>query len=198
MRHINVYLQLTLACPLYLSLLVVSLILPAPVGLLLTWSQAAAQARPAAAASRSAWPVALPATATVRLKQGGSLSGQLVALTPSALTLAVGPQRQTVAMAKVSTIDFQQTNDLWVTLPNGGRQQVRPIRGLSLPLDALPGFALRVDAASATAVVDLTSVLTAEQFAKLTNNLEVVYVLKRLQVAADGSLGLLVRPYGVQ
>ena len=85
-----------------------------------------------------------------------------------------------------------------MTLPNGGRQQVRPIRGLSLQLDALPGFALRVDAASATAVVDLTSVLTAEQFAKLTNNPEVVYVLKRLQVAADGSLGLLVRPYGVQ
>jgi hypothetical protein len=101
-------------------------------------------------------------------------------------------------MAKVSTIDFQQTNDLWVTLPNGVRQQLRPIRGLSLPLDALPGSALRVDAASATAIVNLEPVLTTEQFAKLTKNPDVVYVLKRLQVAADGSLGLLVRPYGVQ
>ena len=198
MRHINGYLHLTVAHPLYLTLMVVTLILPAPVLSLLAWSQAAAQARPAAAASRSAWPVALPASATVRLKQGGSLSGQLVALSPTALTLAVGPQRQTVAMAKVSTIDFQQSNDMWVTLPNGIRQQVRPIRGLSLPLDALPGSALRVDADSATAIVDLTQVLTVEQFAKLTHNPDVVHVLQRLEVAADGSLGLLVRPYGVQ
>jgi hypothetical protein len=198
MRDIVGYLHLTVARPLYLTLMVVTLIFPGPVVLLVAWSQAAAQARPAAAASRSAWPVALPATAIVRLKQGGSLSGQLVALTPTALTLAVGPQRQTVAMAEVSTIDFQQSNDLWVTLPNGIRQQVRPIRGLSLPLDALPGSALRVDAASAIAIVDLTPVLTAEQFAKLTHNPDVVHVLQRLQVTADGRLGVLVRPYEVQ
>jgi hypothetical protein len=189
-------------CLLKLTLLV-TLALAAPLVLPLpragvTAALAPAQAWPAAAPSRSAWPVALPATATVRLKQGGSLSGQLVALTPYALTLAVGPQRQTVAMAKVSTIDFQQGNDLWVTLPNGIRQQVRPIRGLSLPLDALPGSALRVDAASAIAIVDLTPVLTAEQFAKLTDNPSVVHVLQRLQVTADGRLGLLVRSYGAQ
>lgn len=198
MPHINGCLHLFVAHPLYVALMLVTLILPAPVVSLLTCSQAAAQARPAATASRSAWRVALPATATVRLKQGGSLSGQLVALTPSALTLAVGPQRQTVAMAKVSTIDFQQGNDLWVTLPNGIRQQVRPIRGLSLPLDALPGSALQVDAASAVAIVDLTPVLTSQQFAKLTHNPAVVHVLQRLQVTADGRLGLLVRPYVAQ
>jgi hypothetical protein len=189
-------------CLLKLTLLV-TLALAAPLVLPLpragvTAALAPAQARPAAAPSRSAWPVALPATATVRLKQGGSLSGQLVALTPYALTLAVGPQRQTVAMAKVSTIDFQQGNDLWVTLPNGIRQQVRPIRGLSLPLDALPGSALRVDAASGIAIVDLTPVLTAEQFAKLTDNPSVVHVLQRLQVTGDGRIGLLVRSYGAQ
>lgn len=198
MRHINGFLHLTVARPLYMALMVLTLTIPAPVVSLLTWSQAAAQARPAAAGSRSAWPVALPATAIVRLKQGGSLSGQLVALTPTAVTLAVGPQRQTVAMAKVSTIDFQQSNDLWVTLPNGIRQRVRPIRGLSLPLDALPSSALRVDAVSAVAIVDLTPVLSAEQFAKLTHNPDVVHVLQRLQVSADGNLALLVRPFGVQ
>jgi hypothetical protein len=198
MRHIIDSNHLTVSRPLYSSLMVVSLILAAPVVSLLAWPQAAAQASPAAAASRSAWSVALPATATLRLKQGGSLSGQLVALTPTTLTLAVGQKRQTVALARVSTIDFQQSNDLWVTLPNGIRQQVRPIRGLSLPLDALPSSALQVHAASATAIVDLTPLLTAEQFAKLTHNPGVMYVLKRLEVAADGSLGLLVRPYGVQ
>lgn len=162
------------------------------------WPPEVVLASPAAAASRSAWPVALPATATVRFKQAGSLSGRLVTLTPTTLILAVGQQRQTVAMARVSTIEFAQPNDLWVSLPNGRRKQARPIRGLTLPIDALPSSAMRVDPTSETAIVDLTPVLNDEQFAKLTRNPEVVFVLNRLVVAADGRIGLRVRPYGLR
>ena len=168
-----------------------------PPGALELWPQARAHAQPAATASRSAWPVVLPATATVRLKQGGSLSGRLVKLTASAVTLAVGQQSQAVALTKVSTIEFAQPNNLWVTLRNGHRQQARPIRGLSLPFDALPSSAIQVDGVRDTLIVDLTPALTDEQFAKLSRNRDVVYVLNRLDVAADGSLGLRVRPYGV-
>jgi len=166
-------------------------------GALELWPQARAHPRPVAAASRSAWSVVLPATATVRLKQGGSLSGRLVKLTVSAVTLSVGHQNQTVALTKVSTIEFAQPNNLWVTLSNGRRQQARPIRGLSLPFDALPSSAIQVDGVRDTLIVDLTSALTDEQFAKLTRNPEVVHVLKRLEVTPEGSIGLWVRPYGM-
>ena len=170
---------------------------------LATWSlglsQApVAQARQAATASRSAWPVALPATATVRLKRGGSLSGRLVNLTASSVTLAAGQQRESVAMDQVSTIDFPQPNHLWVYLPNGRRQQVRPIRGLSLPIDPLSSSSIQVDGARDVAIVDLTTVLTEEQFAKLSRTPDVVYVLNRLEVEADGLLALRVRPYVLQ
>jgi hypothetical protein len=166
-------------------------------GALELWPQARAHARPAATASRSAWPVGLPATATVRLMQGGSLSGKLVALTATTLTLAVGQQSQTVPRKLVSSVGFTQPNDLWVTLPRG-RRQLRPIRGLSLPIDALPSSAIQVDGRSDIAMVDLTTVLTDEQFAKLTRNPEVIYVLNRLEVGPDGTIGLRVRPYGLQ
>lgn len=153
---------------------------------------------PVAAASRAAWPVAVPATATVRLKTGGSLSGRLVRFSASTLSLAAGQQSQTVAMAKVASIEFAQPNDLWVTLPNGLRQQLRPVRGLSLPIDGLPGSALQLNAATSMAVVDLTPALTEAQFAKLSRNPDVVFVLIRLVAAADGGIGLRLRPYGVQ
>lgn len=168
---------------------------PAAVG----WEPLGAlQARPVAAASRAAWPVAVPATATVRLKTGGSLSGRLVRFSASTLSLAAGQQSQTVAMAKVASIEFAQPNDLWVTLPNGLRQQLRPVRGLSLPIDGLPGSALQLNAATSMAVVDLTPALTEAQFAKLSRNPDVVFVLIRLVAAADGGIGLRLRPYGVQ
>ena len=157
-----------------------------------------AQARPAATTPRSTWPIALPATAIVRLKRGGSLSGRLVNLTVSSVTLAAGQQSQKVAMAQVSTIEFIQPQELWVKLPNGRQQQARPIRGLSLPIDPLPSSAIQVDGARDAAIVNLTTVFTEEQFAKLSRNPDVVYVLNLLEVEPGGLLALRVRPYGLQ
>jgi hypothetical protein len=84
-----------------------------------------------------------------------------------------------------------------VTLPRG-RRQLRPIRGLSLPIDALPSSAVQVDGRSDTAMVDLTVVFTDEQFAKLIRNPDVFYVLNRLEVGPEGTIDLRVRPYGLQ
>jgi hypothetical protein len=41
-------------------------------------------------------------------------------------------------------------------------------------------------------------VFTEEQFAKLSRNPDVVYVLNLLEVEPDGLLALRVRPYGLQ
>jgi hypothetical protein len=176
----------------------VALVLPLATGAIKLWPVSIAQTRLAITASRSAWPVSLPATATVRLEHGASMSGRLTKFTSSAVTLAVGRQTQSVALAKVSTIEFVQPNDLWITLPNRLRQQVRPIRGLSQLIDAVPSSSLQVDGTREWAIVDLTPVLTEAEFAKLNRNPDVVYLLVRLEVGADGKLGLWVRPYGAQ
>lgn len=161
---------------------------------------ALAQAQPApfAAARHSAWPVLLPPQASVTLRSGAVLSGRLIGLTPKALTLATGRSRRTLPLAELQTVEFPAQQELWSLDANGGRKRLRPIRGLSLPIDELPSSAMRVDGNADTAVVDLTQVLTAAQFAKLTRNPDAVYVLNRLELAADGTLGLRVRPYGVE
>jgi hypothetical protein len=192
--------SLSLKLPLLLTLMLFApLVLPmkpTPFGFS-SWTLV--QARQFDTISRGAWHVALPATATVRIKQGGSISGRLVAFTSIALTLAVAQQSQTVVLDRVNMIEFAEPNDLWVTLPKGRRQQVRPIRGgISLPIDALPRTAIRVDPASNTAIVDLSTVLSKEQFAKLIHDPKVVYVLKRLEVAADGSISLRVKGFWLQ
>ena len=195
MSHTNIQTALTPSRLLLLPLMPVALWLPLGSAGLAIWRPAAVQARPAAAAvSRHAWTVALPATATVRLRQGGSLSGRLLKLTATSITLVMGPQSRTLALADVSGIDFAQPNDLWVTLPQG-RQQLRPIRGLSLPLDPLPSSAIQLDRGRETAVVDLTPVFSEAQFAKLTGNPKVVHLLTRMEVTPEGSIGLWVRPY---
>ncbi|MFM7287468.1 MAG: hypothetical protein ACKO02_11750 [Cyanobium sp.] len=197
MRHTNIPPALPPSCPLLLPLMLVALWLPVGSAAVAIWRPAAVHARPAAvAASRQAWTVALPAMATVRLRRGGSLSGRLLKLTATAITLAMDSQIRTLALADVSGIDFAQPNDLWVTLPQG-RRQLRPIRGLSLPLDPLPSASIQLDRGGENAVVDLTPVLSEAQFAKLTRNPEVVHVLKRLEITPEGSIGLWVRPYGM-
>ena len=195
MRLTNIQPALSPSRPLLLPLMLVALWLPVGSAALAIWRPAAVQARPAAAAaSRHAWTVALPATATVRLRQGGSLSGRLLKLTATSITLAMGPQSRTLDLADVSGIDFATPNDPWVTLPQG-RRQLRPIRGLSLPLDPLPSAAIQLNRGSETAVVDLTPVFSEAEFAKLTGNPEVVHLLTRLEVTPEGSIGLWVRPY---
>jgi len=147
---------------------------------------------------RSAWPVALPPTATVRLKQGGSLSGRLVGFSGSQLILSAASQSEAVPLGQVSMVEFAQLQDLWVNLPNGGRQQVRPIRGMSLPIPGVPRSAVKVNGATDTAIVDLTTVLSEEQFAKLTRHPSVVFVLKQIELTADDHLLLRARTYGVE
>jgi hypothetical protein len=197
MHRSSDHLLLSVSRSLFLSFMLVGLSLAAPDWPLWWVLHGLAQAAPVPAkARRSAWPVALPTTATVRLKSGGSLSGRLVKRTASTITLAAGKQSQSLDLSQVISIEFAQPSDLWVKLPNG-RRQLRPIRGISLPVDALPNSAIQVDGSGERAVVDLTSVLTDEQFAKLTRNPGVVYVLNRLEVASDGSIMLWVRSYGV-
>jgi hypothetical protein len=142
--------------------------------------------------------VLLPPQASVTLRSGAVLSGRLIGLTPKALTLATGRSRRTLFLAELQAVEFPAPQELWALEANGGRKRLRPIRGLSLPIDELPSSAMRVDGNADTAIVDLTPVLTAAQFAKLTRNPDVVYVLNRLELAADGTLGLRVRPYGVE
>lgn len=162
----------------------------------LRWPQAAlAQAR---LAHQFLWTVALPAQATIRLRQGGSLTGRLVRLSPAALTLAVGRQSQTVSLSNVADIVFSRPGDLWITLPSGARQRLRQIRGWTVPLPGVPAQALQVHHSAETAGVDLTSPLTAAQFTRLSQNPRIMHVLQSIEVSPDGAMALRARPYRLE
>ena len=57
---------------------------------------------------------------------------------------------------------------------------------------------MQINGATDTATVDLTPVLSDAQFAKLSKDPGVVFVLSRIEVSADGMLSLRVRPYRME
>jgi hypothetical protein len=142
--------------------------------------------------------VALPSRATVRLRKGGSQTGRLVRFTPATLTLSAGSQNQTVAIGQVSSIVFTKPEDLWITFPNGSHQRLRPIRGLSLPVTAVPSSAVNLQQPGDIAYVNLSMVLSAAEFAKLTRDPRVLHVLQQVEVSPEAKLALRVRPYRVE
>ncbi len=122
----------------------------------------------------------------------------MVHLTRADLTLSAGSQSQTVAMANVAAIVFTKQEDLWVTLPNGGRRRLRAMRGLSVLISAVPWSAIRLQPFNDIASVDLSSVLNGTQFAKLTNNPKGIYVLQAIEVSAEETLTLRARAHGLE
>ena len=119
-------------------------------------------------------------------------------LTPTALTVSAGQQSQTVALANVATVVFAMPEELWITLPAGGRQRLRPLRGLTVPISPVPAAALRLQPSGDTASVDLSAVLNTEQFAKLTKTPRTLHVLRQIDVDPAGTLTLRARAYGLE
>jgi len=70
-------------------------------------------------------PMSLPETALVSQKPGGSMSGQLTALSEQELTISQKDTSQTLPLSEVNRIEFQ--GDAWIRDRQG--QRVRKFRG---------------------------------------------------------------------
>ena len=68
-------------------------------------------------------PVALPDSALVWQKPGGSMSGQLTALSEQGLTISLNGFSQTLVLGEVNRIEFQ--GDVWIRNQQGQRVKIR-------------------------------------------------------------------------
>ena len=122
--------------------------------------------------------VAVPSSAIVRLKQGGSYKGELIAFNTKNLEIAANGFSETVTLSQIKQVEFQE--DVWIVTPNGTRKRV-PIRGgITIPLEAVPVSALNLGNPPSTAILNLETVLSREEFERLSNQTDRIHVVKKI------------------
>jgi hypothetical protein len=184
----------------YLSLAILGTLMLCPLGskdsLLLP--KAIAQTRQQANANRSAWQVTLPPQATIWRKKGSSLTGKLVKFDPKSLTVAAGGDSENIPLTEVKSVEFTLQEEIWVSLPNGSRGKVRPIRGLSIPIENIPASSFKIGSTNDSVVLNLDKVLSDKQFGKLTSDPDIIYVLKTIEMTSPNKMTIYLRAYESQ
>ncbi len=121
--------------------------------------------------------LAVPNSAIVRLKQGNSYTGKLTAFNVENLEIVANSFSETVTFSQIKQVEFQ--GDIWIVISNETRKRV-PIRGLSIPLEAVPVNAFKLENPPHKAVLDLGTVLNEEEFERLSSQTNKIYVVKKI------------------
>ncbi len=121
--------------------------------------------------------VAVPSSAIVRLKQEGSYTGELIAFNSTNLMIKANGFSETVPLSQIKEVEFQ--GNIWIETPAGTRKRV-PIRGLTIPLEAVPVTAFNLGNPPNTAMLNLERVLSQEEFERLSNQTNRVHVVKKI------------------
>ncbi|BCU13543.1 MAG: hypothetical protein DWQ54_25610 [Microcystis flos-aquae TF09] len=184
----------------YLSLAIMGTLMLCPLGSRNSFlpQKAIAQTRQQANTNRSAWQVALPQQATVRRKKGSSLTGKLVKFDPKTLTVTAGGDSENISLTEVKSVEFTLQDEIWVTLPNGARGKVRPIRGLTIPIENVPASSFKIGRTNDSVILNLTQVLNDQEFGKLTSDPNKIYVLKTIEMTSPNKMTIYLRAYGSQ
>ncbi len=121
--------------------------------------------------------VAVPSSAIVRLKQEGSYTGELIAFNSTNLMIAANGFSETVLLSQIKQVEFQ--GDVWIDTPAGTRKRV-PIRGITIPLKAVPVTAFNLGNPPHTAMLNLETVLSQEEFERLSSQTNRIHVVKKI------------------
>ncbi len=121
--------------------------------------------------------VVVPSSTIVRLKQGGSYTGMLTAFNSQNLAIAANGFSETVPLSQIQELEFQ--GDVWIPTPEGNRKRV-PIRGITIPLEEIPVNAFNLGNPPQTAVLNLETVLSQEEFERLSGQTEKIHVVKKI------------------
>lgn len=125
--------------------------------------------------------VALPESATVRLTQGGSYTGELTGFSSDNLTLSASGQSRTIAHSQIREVEF--TGNVWIP----GEPNPYRIRGIPQLLEDVPVSALGWNGSSSLASLNLQGVLTQGEFMRLTRDASLIYALKRMNFEPSNS-----------
>lgn len=121
--------------------------------------------------------VVVPDSTIVRLKRGGSYTGMLTAFNSQKLAIATNNFSETISLSQIKQVEFQ--GDVWISTPEGNRKRV-PIRGITIPLEEVPVNAFNLGNPPQTAMINLETVLNQEEFERLSDQTEKIYVVKKI------------------
>ena len=133
--------------------------------------------------------VAVPSSAIVRLKQGGSYTGELIAFNSGNLQLAANGSSETVPLSQIKQVEFQ--DDVWIVTPAGTRKPV-PIRGITIPIEAVPITAFNLENPPHTALLKLETVLSQSEFERLSSKADRIHVLKKIQFESSEKMTIMI------
>ncbi|NEP53053.1 MAG: hypothetical protein F6K65_31340 [Moorea sp. SIO3C2] len=119
----------------------------------------------------------VPSSAIVRFKQGGSYTGELTAFNSQNLRIAANGSSEIVSLSQISQVEFP--GDLWIFTPEETRKRV-PIRGITIPLEAVPVMGFNLEDPPYTATLNLETVLSHEEFERLSGQTNRIYVVKEI------------------
>lgn len=121
--------------------------------------------------------VAVPPSAIIRLKQEGSYTGELIAFNSTNLVITANGFSETVPLSQIKQVEFQ--GEIWIDSPTGSRKRL-PIRGLSIPFEAVPVTAFNLGNPPNTAILDLETVLSEPEFERISSQTKRIHVVKKI------------------
>jgi hypothetical protein len=121
--------------------------------------------------------IAVPSLAIVSLKPGSSYTGALTAFNSRNLTIAAGGYSKTFSLSQIKQVEFQ--GDVWIVTPDGTRKRL-PIRGIPIPLEVVPVTAFQLENPPHRAKVNLETVLSREEFERLSSPTDRIHVVKKI------------------
>ena len=133
--------------------------------------------------------VAVPSSVIIRLKQGGSYTGELIAFNSRNLEVTANSFSETVPLSQIKQVEFQ--DDVWIVTPAGTRKRV-PIRGITIPLEAVPITAFNLKNPPHTALLNLETVLSQSEFERLSSKADRIHVIKKIQFESSEKMTIMI------
>lgn len=140
--------------------------------------------------------VALPELATVRQKQGGSMTGKLTKLNQQELTISSGNSSESLAINQVNNVAFK--GDVWITNTEGKRIRMRGVDKTSSGQQLwreVPLAAFNLQEPPEKAILSLGTVLSSEDLADIVSvSRDSTYVVQEILFESPGMMTIKAVP----
>ena len=139
--------------------------------------------------------VTLSEQATVKLADGSPFTGKLTSFTPDALTISVRDFHQRFALDEIQEIEFDdETLEIDLNERRGEGPPIR-LRGWPIPIEDVPVDALAIVRGSNVAKLTLDTVLSNEEFNKLSSDPEKNYAVTKIEFESTAMMEVTIKQF---
>jgi hypothetical protein len=134
--------------------------------------------------------VVVPDLATVFVEGKGSHTGQLTEFNSEKLTISAYGDSATFSTSDINRIEFKGT--VWIPNPDGTMRELRRIRGVPIPIEEVPIAAFQLAESLHEATLNLETVLSEEEFAKLSREDDQIHSVKEIEFESPDTLTIFI------